>query len=278
MSVTKLLSLQMESSAITLYQVEAHSSDDLHEHTDFYQISIPLIGTPQMQCNSEVRRVDGQQRLVLSPGYRHRHFAGEETARMMLIFFHHHLLQKVLADRTERPSAPVEFSPWGEGATDAFRQLAERAVIQTMQRPMETLELQELEWEMANLLLTLHDGSHAVKPVPPGSALLHPVVRRVAEYIHDQSASEITLDRLTAVSGLSKYHLIRLFREKTGQTPSQYHTEVRLSRAASLLKKTRLDITSIAFEAGFGSLSAFERAFRKSYRMSASEFRRQMER
>lgn len=274
--VTKPLSLQMENSAITLYQISSYSSDDLHDHEDFYQISIPLVGTPLMQCNGELRKMDGQQRLVLSPGYQHRHFADDESIRMMLIFLRSSFLQKVFADKMQGTSDQIEFFPWGDGAGGGFRRLAETAIRQTVTRPLETLEMQELEWELASLLLSLQAGSHSDKWQHEEVNSDHPVIKRVIEFIRDDFAADISLDRLTEIAGISKYQLIRLFREHIGSTPSLYVTEERLKRAVLLLEHTKMDVTAVAFEVGFGSLSTFERAFKRKYGTSAVEYRKRM--
>ncbi|USG64475.1 helix-turn-helix domain-containing protein [Brevibacillus ruminantium] len=273
--IKRLLSAKMEHCAITLYQVAAQSADDLHDHEEFYQISIPLGGSPHMQCNREVRRVAGGERLVLSPGYQHRHFAGDETALMMLVFVQESFLRKVMSDRLEKEAGSIEFAPWGNGATDRFRLLAEKSVMQTMKNPLNVLERQELEWELASLLLSLQEGTHAIPARGDLAAVDHPAIRRAIELIHDESSADLTLDRLVEVSGISKYHLIRLFREQTGQTPGRFLAEQRIKKARSLLEGTSLDITFIAYESGFGSLRTFERAFKNAFGASPSEYRRQ---
>lgn len=274
MTITRPLSLEMDHSVITLYDIAPNSSDDLHDHSDFYQISIPLIGHPTMQCNQETRVVRDQQRLVLSPGYQHRHFAGEESVRMLLLFFHRELLERVLTDRFEKPIGSIEFSPWGEGTTDGFRKLAESAIRQTIQRPFEQLELQETEWELATLLLSLQKGTHNPGTYSTLPATHHPAMKRVLDFIHEQADTEVTLNHLTAVAGVSKFHLIRLFREHTGTTPSQYVNELRITRAASMVTRTTDDLTRIAFEVGFGSFSTFERVFKKKYGVTPKDFRK----
>lgn len=274
--ITKPLSMQMENSAITLYQIDANSADELHDHSDCYQIGIPLIGTPMAQCNQELRSMTPGQRLVLSPGYQHRHFARNETIRMMLMFIDDRFLQKVFADKTGTACRSIEFAPWAEHATDGFRRLAEMAIKVTLNHPLETIQLQEFEWELANLLLSRQDGSHADKWLSDVPVYQHPALSRVIEYIHDDVAAELTLDKLTALSGLSKFHFLRLFRHHVGSTPSQYVSQVRLDRAEKLLRQVKMEITSIAFEVGFGSLSSFERAFKKRYGASPVEYRKNL--
>ncbi|GED68323.1 hypothetical protein BRE01_20250 [Brevibacillus reuszeri] len=275
--VSRLLKLEMEQCSIVIYQVAAYSADELHEHDGFYQMSIPIDGSPRMECNGEIRNVTGDQRLVLSPGYRHRHYAGDEASRMMLIFFKEAFLRDVEEERLGKTASSIEFVPWAEGATDSFRRLAENAVLQTMSSPLDQLELQETELELARLLLTLQDGTHDNKREETGLLISHPGLRRAVDYLHAKSSEQIQLDQLAEAVGLSKYHLIRMFRAQLGQTPAQYLSDLRINKARQLLQKTNLDITSISFEVGFGSLGTFERVFKRRTGHSPSHFRQSKE-
>ena len=272
-NISKMLTVEGEQCAITIYQVAARSSDDLHEHQGYYQMSIPIHGSTRMECNGEIREITVNERLVLSPGYQHRHYAGDDPARMMLIFFKEAFLRDVQADRLGKPVSSIEFAPWAHGATSHFRRLAEYAVLQTMSQSWNQLDMQETEQELALLLLSLQNGSHA-HPLHENTALVrHPALRRVMEYLQEHSSEDIHLDMLAQTAELSKYHLIRLFRDHVGQTPAQYLTQIRIQKALHLLQKTDLDITHIAFETGYGSLGTFERAFKKQLGVSPSQYR-----
>lgn len=281
--VTKPLTLAMEHSAIMLYEVDANCADELHEHEQSYQISIPLIGKPLVQCNRDIRHLTGEERLVFSPHYRHRHFAQDEAIRMMLIFFDLSFLQKVFQDKTEAPYGPIEFTPWARKATDRFRRLAETACLQTITHPLEKVELEEIEWNLASLLLGSQEGSHTQRWQDSSrqSALAkspnHPVLKRISDYIQDDLTADSSLDALATLAGVSKFHLIRLFREHMGLTPAQYISDIRTQRADWLLRHTTMDITAIAYEVGFGSLSAFERAFKKKQGISPHQYRKSLQ-
>lgn len=73
--------------------------------------------------------------------------------------------------------------------------------------------------------------------------------------------------------GLSRRRLMDLFRTEYGTTMGAYLTEVRLARAQVLLLEGGLSMLAVAEEAGFGSLSAFYRAFRQKNGCSPREYR-----
>jgi len=87
-------------------------------------------------------------------------------------------------------------------------------------------------------------------------------MKRVADYITAGWQGEVTLDELADVSGLSKYHLVKKFREEFGMTPHAYSINVRINRARELLKSGR-PLADISLELGFYDQSHFSNTFLK---------------
>jgi AraC-like DNA-binding protein len=93
-------------------------------------------------------------------------------------------------------------------------------------------------------------------------------------YINEHFAENITIDALAKKAGLSQYHFIRLFKEKTGFTPHRYLLNSRINAAKYLLKNSRLSTKSICFHTGFSSESVFCSAFKKECGMTPTEYRK----
>jgi AraC-like DNA-binding protein len=72
----------------------------------------------------------------------------------------------------------------------------------------------------------------------------------------------------------SRTQFFRVFRALIDETPSAMRRRLRLERSAWQLGRTALPVTDIAFDAGYGSLEAFTRAFRRAFRISPSLYRR----
>jgi AraC family transcriptional regulator len=102
------------------------------------------------------------------------------------------------------------------------------------------------------------------------SAALRHIEARV-----DQPLSIAELARLAA---MSPYHFLRTFRTLAGMTPHQFILHTRMKRAAVSLRRTSENVSAIAFAAGFGDLSTFNRRFQRIFGSSPSAYRAQSQR
>lgn len=87
----------------------------------------------------------------------------------------------------------------------------------------------------------------------------------------------LNLDQLATRQGISPRYIQMLF-EETGATFSEFVLECRLDAARRMLNSPRYEmwsITAIAFEAGFGDISHFNRRFKRRYLMTPSDMRTQ---
>jgi AraC-like DNA-binding protein/uncharacterized damage-inducible protein DinB len=72
----------------------------------------------------------------------------------------------------------------------------------------------------------------------------------------------------------SRTQFYRVFRALIDETPGEMRRRLLLERAAWRLSRTSARVTQIAFDADYGSLEAFTRAFRKAFGVSPSIYRR----
>jgi AraC family transcriptional regulator len=100
-------------------------------------------------------------------------------------------------------------------------------------------------------------------------------VNRVLDHIRAHRGEELSLERLAAVASFSPFHFHRVFKSIVGENLREHIQRTRLEYAASTLAtRPHVDILEIALENGFNSASAFARAFKERFGMSASEWRR----
>lgn len=105
-----------------------------------------------------------------------------------------------------------------------------------------------------------------------------PVIDRVIGQIlaawGDRTPFQVPLARLAKLAGISRGHLIRVFRDHLGIGPAEAQRRLRLDRAATLLARTNLQIQAVAESTGFANAFHFTRAFGQVYGCSPREFRR----
>ena len=63
--------------------------------------------------------------------------------------------------------------------------------------------------------------------------------------------------------GVSRNHLIRLFKRYRRLTPAQYIAKIRVGKATELLKQEELSVLGIAYAVGFKSLSNFYKCYKE---------------
>ena len=73
---------------------------------------------------------------------------------------------------------------------------------------------------------------------------------------------------------MSKRSFLRAFQSAVGSAPIAYLIKLRLSRAATLLRRAGEGITSAAFKTGFNDSNYFARQFRKMFGLSPREYRK----
>lgn len=97
---------------------------------------------------------------------------------------------------------------------------------------------------------------------------------RVMKYIDQNFTEEISLDKLAAVAGYSKYHFSRIFKKYHNMSTVQYISRKRIKLAERLLIDPELSITEVAMRSGFSSLTTFNRIFKMEKHCTPTEFKK----
>ena len=82
----------------------------------------------------------------------------------------------------------------------------------------------------------------------------------------------LKVDDFNKVLGQSNSQLYRKLKVLTGKSPNNFLREYRLAQALNLMTKQKGNISQIAFETGFNSLSYFSKCFQKFYGILPSEY------
>ena len=94
------------------------------------------------------------------------------------------------------------------------------------------------------------------------------------QFLHQNYAKDISLEEIACYANISKSTVLNLFNRFLHITPINYLIAYRLKKAALLIKNTEKKINTISCETGFHNVDYFCRAFKKSYKMTPTEYRK----
>ncbi|MDE9452097.1 AraC family transcriptional regulator [Aliiroseovarius sp. Z3] len=100
------------------------------------------------------------------------------------------------------------------------------------------------------------------------------LIGKAVWYIETHFEGELSLDEVANAAGLSKFHLVRAFGTRSGQSVMRYVRARRLTEAAKKLINGNDGILDVAIEAGYGSHEAFTRAFRDQFGVTPDAIRK----
>lgn len=157
---------------------------------------------------------------------------------------------------------------------------ADHALLRALQRLRSTMAQHDDASEIDVASMTCEIWEH-INAAYTDTQAVSPVTRKlnstnatlVRDYVFENLARRITLDRLSSLVGQTTHQFLVSFRASFGMTPGQYIIKERLRAAKRLLLHTSWDITTIALRCGFSSHSHLTSTFAQRLSMTPSDFR-----
>lgn len=104
-----------------------------------------------------------------------------------------------------------------------------------------------------------------------------PPIARARALIAARHGEDIGLDEVAKAVNMSAFYFCKSFKKATGMTFTNYLARVRVEKVKNLLLNPHKRVSEAAFEAGFQSLSQFNRVFRRIAGQSPKTYREQLE-
>ncbi|MEL7162943.1 MAG: AraC family transcriptional regulator [Bacteroidota bacterium] len=98
----------------------------------------------------------------------------------------------------------------------------------------------------------------------------------VINYIRDNLSRKLSVRQLSQQAYMSESHFHRAFKNELGCSPVDFINEERLQLAARLLHDPARDMTQVALECGFNSLSYFTRRFKRRFGECPSAYQKRV--
>ena len=106
------------------------------------------------------------------------------------------------------------------------------------------------------------------------AAVQDPQVGRALALIHREPGARWTVESLARRAGLSRSVFFERFTALLGEPPAKYLARWRVMTGADLLRRSPVDLGTLASQLGYGSEDAFSRTFKRHYGLTPREFRK----
>jgi AraC-like DNA-binding protein/ligand-binding sensor protein len=100
-----------------------------------------------------------------------------------------------------------------------------------------------------------------------------PAVTKARAFIAEHLGESLSLEQVAHAANMSAFYFCKVFKTATGLTFTDYVARARVEKTKQLLLNPHTRVSEAAYEAGFQSLSQFNRVFRRVERQSPSDYR-----
>lgn len=222
-----------------------------------YDTSTVFSGCRRWSCNGTTHCARPGMVLNWEPGDTHRCLEGSLTSQRGLLV--PPAVMKETASDMGISLARLHVKTRQLSQPQVFR--AFRALHRALEEPATRLERQSLFFGCMRMILRCGYGDKSRPPVLPKAP---EVVGRVRDYLQDHFAASVGLDQLAEIAGLSRFHLLRLFKAHFGTTPHSYQIDLKVARAKELLMKGE-ELVGVAAQVGFSDQSHLNRHFKRLF-------------
>ena len=143
----------------------------------------------------------------------------------------------------------------------------------------QTRVLTKSQYESILRLLTIfaqHLSKLSNELIVKKTAAESPSVAKARSFIAEHQTDELSLTQVAAEVNMSAFYFCKMFKKSTGLTFTDYLARVRVEKVKNLLLNPHRRVSEAAYEAGFQSLSQFNRVFRRIAGESPSVYRERL--
>lgn len=134
----------------------------------------------------------------------------------------------------------------------------------------------KIQREFFNIWIALCENAVSIQPEQISRNHSLSVLKDMISFINDNYAEKISLGDIASSGKVGKTGCCSVFKRYINKTPNEYLTELRLRKAAELMKDTDMTILEICYAVGFSGASYFAETFHRFFGCTPSEYRKQI--
>ncbi|HWR42377.1 AraC family transcriptional regulator [Sporomusa sp.] len=229
-----------------------HLSYKKHAHEE-YSLGIVDYGKSSFWYGGKVSEVCPKTVVLIPPGVVHScNPQAENQWRYKMLFIDAAWIKTFFENKGLRAAG----CPVVKDMSDAQAFAAMNEVVESLTSPSSPLEKE------ASIMALLEQVVKDMNQVPKNSQPQElPKLTAIKDYLQDNFLKKVTLEELEQISGLSKFNIIRSFKEEFAIPPHTYQTLLRINYAKRQLRQCK-HIVEVAYEAGFYDQSHFNKVFK----------------
>jgi len=103
-----------------------------------------------------------------------------------------------------------------------------------------------------------------------------PMISKAKKIIQENRENSLSLGHMAKTLNVSTFYFCKMFKKATGLTFTDYVARTRIERAKGLLLNPNARISEVAYDAGFESITHFNRVFKRVLGQSPTEYRQKL--
>ena len=237
-----------------------------HSHPT-WTVAVVERGAARFALDATEQRAGRGELFVLEPDSVHTGMAAVPEGWAYKVLY---IDPKLVHEWDERDASPPRAARWVVFRDVALRGALERAHAALDAEPSGGPAVEEAVLGAVDAL-----RPH-LRPGPPSRGrgrAEHAAVRRARAHLRERWDGPVTLAELAAVAGLSRFELVRRFREQSGVTPHAFHTNLRVEEARRQLA-AGVAPAAVAAGCGFADQAHLSRVFKRAVGVSPGRYAR----
>jgi AraC-like DNA-binding protein len=237
-----------------------------HSHPT-WTVAVVERGAARFALDATQQRAGEGELFVLEPEAVHTGMAAVPEGWAYKVLY---IEPRLIHDWAERDGAAPRAARWV-----VFRDLALRSALEHAHEALAAEPASDLAVDEAVLHAVAALRPH-LQPGPPGRGrdrAEHTAVRLARRHLSERWDQRVTLAELAAAAGLSRFELVRRFREQNGVTPHAFQINLRVDRARRLLA-AGVAPGFVAVTCGFADQPHLTRVFKRVVGVSPGRYAR----